>query len=229
MNQFSAQSTMILSDLKKSILIFWAILTAFVVFFFGLVVFIDIPTMYVMTAPPMYVFIAIFGYRLISSGDLAYVIHLGSTRGMFVLSTALLMLLLSFAFSMFHRIYLLIIAAIQPVITSNDISFFHWSDLVNVDNAFALNFLADGLIMCAIGMFLFFLSSLQFRFGQWATLSVVGGIVLYLFIPAVHTPIGDWLLNLPSNERFMTDILYLIPVTLLFVGLSYATLRRASI
>ncbi|MEC2071178.1 hypothetical protein [Alkalihalophilus marmarensis] len=229
MSQFTAQSMMIMSDLKKSILTFWAILTGFVLFFLLLVLFLGIPNMMVMTNAPMYVFLAIFGYRLVSSGDFDHAIHLGMTRKAFVFNVTIFTLLLSLIFSLINQLYIFFIDVIQSFLIQSEITFFTWDSVLSSGNGFWVNLMADGLIMSMLGMLLFFLASLQVRFGQWAMLSVVAASVLLLFIPAIHTPIIDWMMALPNSGTFMTEFLVMFALTFVLAVISYFSLSKASI
>ncbi|ADC49095.1 hypothetical protein BpOF4_05165 [Alkalihalophilus pseudofirmus OF4] len=229
MRQFTAQSTMIMSDLKKSFITFWAILTGFVLFFLLLVLFLGIPNMIVMTNAPMYVFLAIFGYRLLSSGDFEHAIHLGTTRKAFVFNVTIFTLLLSLVFSLINQLYIFFIDLIQSFLIQSEITFFTWDSVLSSGNGFWVNLVADGLIMSMLGMLLFFLASLQVRFGQWAMLSVVAASVLLLFIPAIHTPIIDWMITLPNSGTFITEFLVMLALTFVLGVISYFSLSKASI
>lgn len=229
MSQFTAQSTMIMSDLKKSFITFWAILTGFVLFFLLLVLFLGIPNMIVMTNAPMYVFLAIFGYRLLSSGDFEHAIHLGTTRKTFVFNVTIFTLLLSLVFSLINQLYIFFIDVIQSFLIQSEITFFTWDSVLSSGNGFWVNLVADGLIMSMLGMLLFFLASLQVRFGQWAMLSVVAASVLLLFIPAIHTPIIDWMITLPNSGTFITEFLVMLALTFVLGVISYFSLSKASI
>ncbi|MDV2886194.1 hypothetical protein RYX45_13475 [Alkalihalophilus pseudofirmus] len=229
MSQFTAQSTMIMSDLKKSFITFWAILTGFVLFFLLLVLFLGIPNMIVMTNAPMYVFLAIFGYRLLSAGDFEHAIHLGTTRKAFVFNVTIFTLLLSLVFSLINQLYIFFIDVIQSFLIQSEITFFTWDSVLSSGNGFWVNLVADGLIMSMLGMLLFFLASLQVRFGQWAMLSVVAASVLLLFIPAIHTPIIDWMITLPNSGTFITEFLVMLALTFVLGVISYFSLSKASI
>ncbi|OLS35231.1 hypothetical protein BTR22_16495 [Alkalihalophilus pseudofirmus] len=229
MRQFTAQSTMIMSDLKKSFITFWAILTGFVLFFLLLVLFLGIPNMIVMTNAPMYVFLAIFGYRLLSSGDFEHAIHLGTTRKAFVFNVTIFTLLLSLVFSLINQLYIFFIDLIQSFLIQSEITFFTWDSVLSSGNGFWVNLVADGLIMSMLGMLLFFLASLQARFGQWAMLSVVAASVLLLFLPAIHTPIIDWMITLPNSGTFITEFLVMLALTFVLGVISYFSLSKASI
>ncbi|KMJ55235.1 hypothetical protein AB685_28305 [Bacillus sp. LL01] len=229
MSQFTAQSIMIFSELKNSLITFWSILTGFILFFFLLVIFLDIPTMFVLTTPPMYVFIAIFCYRLMSAGDFSHSIHLGVTRKAFVLMITLFTILLSLSFALLNQLYIFIMNFIQPFVIENEVTFFMWSTILSTGNEFMINILADSLIMSTLGMLLFLLASLSFRFGQWAMLSPLAIVVLLLFIPAIHTPIIDWIIALPGSTQYVAELFTLLLITLTLGVLSYFTLSKASV